>query len=248
VRIHLFSEPSLAPVCAEFGFIRRATAKVTSLDLGRTADDLWADMSAKRRNGIRYARKHGIIVRHATLGDLDACTRVWVEGFCVKFHKPADDFHIRVGDWIGLGRLLLAQLGADGPVIAGVVYRDGNESSEADRYFQPGVYGVYSANSSLTEYQKYKPNDLLVWEAALCMKAQGYREFVLGHAGVRFKHQFSRRQFTVDSWVRNRGVARLMDIAIVKIESLVEGAKQRFGTRSGGQNSRPARSRRRGLR
>jgi hypothetical protein len=53
-------------------------------------------------------------------------------------------------------------------VIANVVYRDGYEASETCRYFQPGIYAVYSANSSLVDYQRYKPNELLVWEAVLC--------------------------------------------------------------------------------
>ena len=201
------------------------------LDLGRSEAELWADLGGKRRNGIRYARKHGVVARHATLSDLEACTRVWIDGYCAKFRHPTDDILPRVRGWIERGRLLLAQLGSDGPVIANVVYRDGYEASETCRYFQPGIYAVYSANSSLVDYQRYKPNELLVWEAVLCLKAMGFREFVIGRSGVRFKGQFSSRRVTVDYWVRNRGVKRLVDIVAIGLSSFIEKARLRSRNR-----------------
>lgn len=161
-RIHLFSEPSLAEVCTEFGFVRRGTRNTVSLDLTQTEEFLWADMDAKRRNGIRYARKHGVVFRIATMDDLDDGVSVFVNGYCVKYNYSPNNVRVRVENWITRSTYLLARLGADGPTIAGTVFRDGNYDNAAAAYFQKGIYGVYATNTSLVEYQKYKPNDLLV--------------------------------------------------------------------------------------
>ncbi len=83
--------------------------------------------------------------------------------------------------------------------------------SGPSKHFKPGVYSLYSANSSLLEYQKYKPNDLLVWEAALRAKAAGYQHFVLGSRDAQFKREFSRGHIVVNEWVRRKSlVARLV--------------------------------------
>jgi Acetyltransferase (GNAT) domain len=196
--IYLFSEPSLLAVCAEFGFTHQVTGQVVSLDLSRTEDDLWADLNAKRRNGIRYARKSGVVVRLATPNDLDAATELWIKGFCAKHGMPTDNIRSSLRTNTDRGRVLLAKLGENGPMIAGVVWRDGWN----DPYFQPGVYSIYSGNSSLLDYQTYKPNDLLVWEAALHAKTKGFSEFIIGPASVLFKRQFSRRRIFVEQWKR----------------------------------------------
>lgn len=202
-RIHLFPEASLEAVCTEFGFTRHVIRNIVVLDLTQSEEALWADLNPKRRNGIRYARKHGVIARPATSSDRDATVRAWVEGYCAKYNQPIDGIPAMVDNWIAKGILLLAQIGTDGPVIAGVVQRDAHYASENARYFQDGIYNIYNSNTSLAEYQKYKPNDLLVWEAALRAKSQGFREFVLGFEGAQFKREFSRRRLVVEEWRAN---------------------------------------------
>ena len=210
-RIHLFSEPSLAPVCAKFGFICHVARPIVSLDLTVPEETLWSDLRGKRRNGIRYARKHGIVVQVATPAELDSATRVFLEGYGAKYGIPAESISPSVGYWIDKGNLLLAQLGNSGPVIAAVASLDAHELTGSSKHFEPGIYSLYSANSSLREYQKYKPNDLLVWEAALRAKAAGYQGFVIGTVDAQFKREFSRSHIVVNEWVRRKSLgARLI--------------------------------------
>ena len=218
-RIHLFSEPSLEPVCARFGFSRHITRPVVSLDLTLPEETLWSDLRGKRRNGIRYARKHGIVVQVATRAELDSATRVFLEGYGAKHGISAESICPSVGYWIDKENLLLARLGDGGPVIAGVASLDGHDLAGPSKHFQPGVYSLYSANSSLLEYQKYKPNDLLVWEAALRAKAAGYRRFVLGSWDAQFKREFSHSHVVVNEWVRRKSL----------IERLVARARSSMG-------------------
>ena len=55
-RIHLFRDSALERVCAELGFSRRLAREIVSIDLAPSEEELWAGLSAKRRNGIRYER------------------------------------------------------------------------------------------------------------------------------------------------------------------------------------------------
>jgi hypothetical protein len=209
-RIHLFAEPSLEPICARFGFFRHIARPIVSLDLTLPEETLWCDLRDKRRNGIRYARKHGIVVQVATPAELDSATKVFLEGYGAKYGIPAESICPSVGYWIDRGNLLLARLGDGGAVIAAVASLDGHDLTGPSKHFRPGIYSLYSANSSLLEYQKYKPNDLLVWEAALRAKAAGYQRFVLGSMDARFKREFSRGHVVVNEWVRRKSwVARL---------------------------------------
>jgi hypothetical protein len=206
-RIYLFRDGALEGVCAELGFSRHVAREIVSIDLTRSEEELWAGLRAKRRNGIRYARRQGVTVHLATAHDLQAATGIWIEGFCAKYNFPAEDIRHSVAAWIRENSLLLARLGADGPAIAGVAYRDAHHSLDGIRHFRPGIYSMYNANASLAEYQKYKPNDLLVWETAVRMKAKGFHEFVLGSAEAPFKAQFSNRRIHVDEWLRGQGKA-----------------------------------------
>jgi len=104
---------------------------------------------------------------------------MFLEGYGARHGVPAETICPSVGYWIDKGNLLLARLGDGGAVVAGVASLDGHDLAGSSRHFQPGIYSLYSANSSLREFQKYKPNDLLVWEAALRAKAAGYRALVV---------------------------------------------------------------------
>jgi hypothetical protein len=210
-RIYLFAEPSLERVCARFGFIRHIARPIVSLDLSLPEETLWSDLRGKRRNGIRYARKHDVVVEVATPAERDGAIKVFVDGYGAKHGIPAERICPSVAYWIDRRNLLLARLGDRGPVIACVSSLDGHDMSGPSKHFKPGVYSLYSANSSLLEYQKYKPNDLLVWEAALRAKAAGYQHFVLGSRDAQFKREFSRGHIVVNEWVRRKSlVARLV--------------------------------------
>ncbi len=210
-RIYLFADPSLEPVCAKFGFIRHLARPIVSLDLSLPEEILWSDLRGKRRNGIRYARRHDVKVEVATAAEHECATEVFLDGYGARHGVPVEQIRPSIPYWIERGNLLLARLGCRGPAIACVASLDAHDMSGPSKHVEPGAYSLYSANSSLREYQKYKPNDLLVWEAALRAKAAGYRHYVLGSGDAQFKREFSRGHVVVNEWVRRKSpVARFL--------------------------------------
>jgi hypothetical protein len=204
-KIYLFRDPTNEQICRQFNFIRNYTREVVSMDLTLSDSALWNALDTKKRNQIRYAQKHGVVVQQALPEHLEAATKVYVEGYCAKHNQSSDGAKDNIGGLIRSGGLLVARLQKDGPVIAITSTRDAHKNPENTRWPEPGTHGLYSQNSSLIEYQKYKPNDLLLWEAALRLKALGYRELVLGVANL-FKRGFSDRRLVIDEWIRRDSI------------------------------------------
>ncbi|GAJ22425.1 unnamed protein product, partial [marine sediment metagenome] len=150
----------LRKVLSEHGFSLGIKRRIAFLDLTMSIDELWKNMDKKRRNGIRYAIKNGVAIHTAKLGDLEAFKKVWVGGYKKK-HGVKRKYDIR--SWIEKEQLFLAKLG--NKIIAGTRIRE-------SVYRPPRDVVIYGANTSLREYQKFKPNDLLIWEIAKWAKKE----------------------------------------------------------------------------
>jgi hypothetical protein len=198
-KIFLFQNAATELIARQHNFIRNKTHEVVSLDLTLPESAMWNALDSKKRNQIRYAQKHGVIVLQAMPQHLDAATQVYIEGYCAKHKQPTDTAKDQMQMLIRSGTLLVAQLQGNGPVIALTSTRDAHSAAEHARWFDAGKYCFYSANSSLLEHQKYKPNDLLIWEAALRLKKLGYHDFILGFPTL-FKRGFTERRLLVDEW------------------------------------------------
>lgn len=180
----------LRKVLSEHGFSLGIKRRIAFLDLTMSIEELWKNMDRKRRNGIRYAIKKGVAIHKAKLEDLEAFKKVWVGGYKKKYGIKRK-YDIR--SWIENEQLFIAKL--NNKAIAGTRIRE-------SVYRLPRDVVIYSANTSLREYQKFKPNDLLIWEIAKWAKKEGYREFNLA-GGNLFKREFTKTGFVVvEEWRR----------------------------------------------
>ncbi len=151
---------------------------VVVLDLSQGADRLFAAFSQTRRNEIRKALKQNVleIKELETPDELDQMYAIHVD-WCRPKGNPADTFEqmqTAVGDRENR-RTFIAK--TDGKVIAGSFYR-----------FCPRGMVEYAGNSSIPEYQRLRPNDLIGWHAIQWACSEGLRHFSMGGS-----HLFLRR-------------------------------------------------------
>ena len=149
---------------------------VVMLDLTKGADELFKQFSNTRRTDIRNAIKRGIEVVIARSHDefkayydlySDWCRRKKTTPFSFEVLEEALQLDSR--------RLFLARY--EGRIIAATIIR-----------LYPGTMIEYAANSSLVEYLKLRPNDLLQWRVVEWACREGYQRYSLGGA-----HLFVRR-------------------------------------------------------
>jgi len=171
VSVYTWSSLELMPFQAH-GFRRRELQGSVVLDLSLGADALFKQFSKDRRRNIRYAEKHGVVVREAaTDQDIVDAHRVY------SAWRGTDRKEVH-GDWSfesfektmrirSNRRLFLASF--EGQVIAINIFR-----------FFPGGLFESAANSSLDPFMHLKPNDLLQWRGIQWACAQGLRRHSLG--------------------------------------------------------------------
>ncbi len=138
-------------VPATHSFRESAELGTILLDLSGGPDPIFAKCSD--RAAIRAARRSGITVREASPEDIPDYYQIlsaWstAKGLpCAPLSYYQDLFRLRNN------RRLFAAF-YEGRMIAGSVFR-----------FLPGGLAEYSANSSRSQLQKLRPNDLLLWTA-----------------------------------------------------------------------------------
>ena len=178
VSIYSWEWLSLRPLI-EFGYRSRILTGNPVLDLTRGPEELLRECDGKRRNCIRYAMRHGVEVRPAeTPQDYAEFYQIYA-GWCAAKRTHCYPFETEELAYRTTGknrRLFVARY--EGKVIAGSVFR-----------FIPGGLVEYSRNSSLPEYQRLKPNDLLVWRAVEWASAQGFPMLSMG-GSHRFLREF----------------------------------------------------------
>ena len=161
---------------SKHGFGCKQEEGVVMLDLSKGPDELFRQFAPTRRTDIRNAIKHGIEVVIAGARDdfrayyqiyADWCQRKKIAPFSFEVMEEALRLQNR--------RLFLARY--EGKTIAGTIIR-----------LYPRTMIEYAANSSLDEYLKLRPNDLLQWRVVEWACGEGYKRYSLGGA-----HLFSRR-------------------------------------------------------
>ena len=143
------------------------------LDLTQTEDQLWMGMKSRGRQEINYARRDGVKIEEskATNEDFDIMHDLLRgtserKAFGIREKRGVLRFWQAFHD---AGRLRLFFAKHNGQIIAGGIFiTDGNDN----------VW--YKDAGSLPAYNKLFGPRLLLWEAALKFKKDGYKSFDLG--------------------------------------------------------------------
>lgn len=178
VSIYSWECLSLHPL-TDLGYRRRMLNGNPVLDLTRGPETLLRDCDGKRRNCIRSAMRHGVEVGPAeSLQDYADFYRIYADWCAAKKTQcyPFEMEELAFRTTANNRRLFVARHA--GRVIAGSVFR----------YIAGGLV-EYSRNSSLVEYQRLKPNDLLVWRAIEWACAEGFSMLSMG-GSHRFLREF----------------------------------------------------------
>ena len=146
------------------------------LDLTKGPDELFRQFSNTRRTDIRNAIKGGLeVVIAGTRDEFRAYYEIYADWCRRKKITPSSFDVIEEALSLQNRRLFLAR--HEGKIIAATIIR-----------LYPGAMIEYAANSSLVEYLKLKPNDLLQWRIVEWACREGYTRYSLGGA-----HLFVRR-------------------------------------------------------
>jgi hypothetical protein len=143
---------------------------VVMLDLTKGADELFKRFAQTRRTDIRNAIKRGIEVVIATTSDEFRTYYEIYAGWCRRKNIAPTSFEV-LEEALRLPnrRLFLAR------------YEDKTIAATIIRLY-PGAMIEYAANSSLPEYLKLRPNDLLQWRVVEWACSEGYQRYSLGGA------------------------------------------------------------------
>jgi hypothetical protein len=161
---------------AKHGYRCKQEEGVVMLDLTRGADELFKQFSSTRRTDIRNTIKRGVeVVVAATRDDFKAYYEIYADWCRRKKIEPSSFEFVEEALGLPNRRLFLARY--EGKTIAGTIIR-----------LYPGGMIEYAANSSLVEYLKFRPNDLLQWRIVEWACAEGFKRYSLGGA-----HLFVRR-------------------------------------------------------
>ena len=215
-KIFLNDELAINEVCIKHGFSLLEKRKIPVLDLTKDLEQLWAEMDRKKRNAIRLAQKSNVKIRLAKPKDKIEFMDVYYHGYCIKHDDSAE--HLNQVDsmtekWIEREILYIATLeiematGWGSKIIAGI-------KIDQSKFRTPGEIVYYSANASLPEYLKFRPNDLLVWEAIQHSKKLGFKQFNMGGSIEHmFKKKFSKLEpQLVNEWARPSNIKNILFI------------------------------------
>lgn len=154
------------------------STSVVMLDLSAGADAIFLKFSQTRRNEIRKAIRQNVVEVKIleTEQELNDIYQIHCEWNARKGNEP-DSFEQMqtASEQTGNRQILIAKV--EGKVVAGSFYR-----------FCPGGVVEYSANFSIPEYQRLRPNDLIGWRAIEWACAEGFSHFSMGGS-----HLFLRR-------------------------------------------------------
>ena len=140
------------------------------LDLTRGSSELFKHFAQTRRTDIRNAIKRGLEVVIASTPDEFKTYYEMYADWCRRKNTAPFSFEV-VEEALRLPnrRLFLARY--EGKTIAATIIR-----------LYPGAMIEYAANSSLPEYLKLRPNDLLQWRVVEWACEEGYKRYSLGGA------------------------------------------------------------------
>lgn len=143
--------------------------KVVMLDLAKGADKLFSEFSERRRTHLRrFTRMNALEIKDLETADeldqLHAIHVAWCDG-----KGLAADSREAFATLIGAEYRKTLVAIHDGKVVAGSYFR-----------FCPGGVVEYAANNSIKDYQRFGPNEMLIWHAIQWACETGFRSFSMG--------------------------------------------------------------------
>ncbi|MGC9336319.1 MAG: lipid II:glycine glycyltransferase FemX [Anaerolineae bacterium] len=139
------------------------------LDLGRSEDDLLANMKQKTRYNVRLAMRRGVRVRAGTEADLPLFYDLYAEtarrdGFPIR---PPEYYYDAWQTFLKAQQACLLLAEVEGDAVAGLILLT----------FGSVAWYMYGASSE--RHRNLMPNNLLQWEAMRCAQAAGCRLYDL---------------------------------------------------------------------
>jgi hypothetical protein len=208
-----------------FGFNEKkatGTFEVMMLDLSKGADTVFKNFSQSRRSDLRKAmrEKQIEISQIETEGELAELYEIH-KGWSERKQIAPDTWEMMQTVFANRDyhRIFIAK--HKGKVIAGSYFR----------FCRNGIF-EYTANNSIPEYQRFRPNDLLVWKSIEWACEQGFKLYSMGGS-----HLFLRRfgGFPVSSYryqldrtflKKHEKKEAVRELAIKTYQSLPPAARQ----------------------
>jgi hypothetical protein len=199
-------------------------AKWHGLDIRPEIDALWQGFEGGTRRAVRTAEKEGVTIRAAVNEeDVRSFYELHLQVRKYKYRLLAQPFRFFESLWKhflrdGRGFLLLASV--DNRVIAGTMFLRWKET----------LY--YKFNASLPEYLSKRPNDLIVWQAIIRAKQEGYTSLDFGLSDweqeglIRFKRKFGSTEKKISFLSRADGVG--VDPKYQAIREIIGGLSARL--------------------
>jgi len=172
VSVYTWSYLKLPPFSA-YGFQYQELQGNVVLDLTLGADALFKQFTSKRRQNIRFAEKHGVETSEVTtaqdIADSYAVYSAWRKTERKTVHGDKLSFEVfeKAASLKGNRLRLLARVAGKAVAI------------NSFRYFPGGLF-EHSANSSLDEFMRLHPNELLHWKGIEWACRHGFRRDSLG--------------------------------------------------------------------
>ncbi|MGO8719737.1 MAG: GNAT family N-acetyltransferase [Acidobacteriaceae bacterium] len=212
VQIYSWRQLPLTPF-EDAGYRKREFTGNPILDLSLGAEVLLKQCNSKRRNCIRFAMKSGLEITEATSREeFEAFYGIYEQWCTAKeiFQYPKEVEWEAFETTRNNRRYLLAKF--EGEIVAGSVFR-----------FFPGGLVEYSRNSSLPQYLRLKPNDLLVWHAIEWACENRFTRFSMG-GNHRFLREFGGQTTPIHRYRLDRTFFRQHDLK----DSLHDAARGAF--------------------
>ena len=166
VRFHpLLRNYDVLPLIIETRYLRDTIFMVTN-----NPEQIMADMDSKNRNMVRKAQKNGVTIVKKEISDVEDFISMYNETMqkndaeeYYTFQKSYFDSLTTMQD----NAFVLYAMYEDIPISGSIMYYN-------DRYMH------YHLSGSRTEYRKFSPSNLLLYEAACWASENGIKQFHLG--------------------------------------------------------------------
>ncbi len=198
--------------------------EVIMLDLSEGSEEIFKNFSQSRRSDLRKAMRQNKmqISQVETLDELEELHKIHIDWCKVKEIAP-DTWNEFVIAWKqkDYKRIFIAK--AEGKIIAGSFFR-----------FYKNALVEYAANNSISDFQRLRPNDLLVWKAIEWACENGFSHFSMGgshlflrrfggNVATSYRYQYDRTLFK-----KHAAKEAISEIAIKTYQSLPDSARQKI--------------------
>ena len=207
VQVYSWRYRDLGPFVAR-GYRKREFTGNPVVDLSLGSDTLFSRLTKTHRKNVALATKNGVeVVEVATREDFCAFYDVYDQWCTAKQQfKYSNELEWEVFETTRSNRRLFAAK-KDGKVIAGTTIR-----------FYPGGLVEYSRNSSLPEFLRFCPNDLLLWHAIRWSSENSFSGFSMA-SHHKFVRGFGGTIIPIDRYRADRTVFRRHDLKDMAIDA-----------------------------